>query len=65
MNFLGKDERLCECLFHNGGDISIVESYGPIRVWRTYITKEMLFESQKEDVYYQEAQDAINKVNKH
>ena len=64
MNFLSKEERLCECVYLEGGDIAIVESYGPVSVWRTFITKEMLFESQTEDFYYREAQDVINLVNK-
>ena len=64
MNFLSNSERLCECVYLEGGDISIVESYGPVSVWRTFITKEMLFESQTEDFYYREAQDVINLVNK-
>lgn len=64
MNFLSNSERLCECVYLEGGDISIVESYGPVSVWRTFITKEMLFESQTEDFYYQEAQGVINLVNK-
>ena len=64
MNFLINSERLCECVYLEGGDISIVESYGPVSVWRTFITKEMLFESQTEDFYYQEAQGVINLVNK-
>ena len=52
MNFLSKEERFCECVYLDEGDIAIVESYGPVSVWRTFISKEMLFESQKEDEYY-------------
>ena len=63
MNFLSKEERFCECVYLDEGDIAIVESYGPVSVWRTFISKEMLFESQKEDEYYKEAQDAIDIVN--
>lgn len=63
MNFLSKEERFCECVYLDEGDIAIVESYGPVSVWRTFISKEMLFESQKEDDYYKEAQDAIDIVN--
>lgn len=63
MNFLSKEERFCECVYLDDGDIAIVESYGPVSVWRTFISKEMLFESQKEDDYYKEAQDAIDIVN--
>lgn len=63
MNFLSKEERFCECVYLDEGDIAIVESYGPVSVWRTFISKEMLFKSQKEDDYYQEAQDAIDIVN--
>lgn len=64
MNFLSKEERFCECVYLDGGDISIVESYGPISVWRTFISKDMLFESQKADEYYRDAQSAIDFVNK-
>lgn len=63
MNFLSREERFCECVYLDEGDIAIVESYGPVSVWRTFISKEMLFESQKEDEYYKEAQDAIDIVN--
>ena len=63
MNFLSKEERFCECVYLDEGDIAIVESYGPVSVWRTFISKEMLFESQKEDDYYKDAQDAIDIVN--
>ena len=64
MNFLSKEERFCECVYLDEGDISIVESYGPVSVWRTFISKDMLFESQKEDECYKEAQTAIDIVNR-
>lgn len=35
------------------GDIAIVEQYGSIPVWRTFIAEEMLHDSQIEDPYYQ------------
>lgn len=63
MKFLSKEERFCECVYLDNGDIAIVESYGPVSVWRTFITKEMLFKSQKEDDYYKDAQDVIEIVN--
>ena len=63
MNFLSKEERFCECVYHEAGDISIVEAYGPISVWRTFISKDMLHESQKSDECYKYAQDTIELIN--
>ena len=34
------------------GDIAIVEQYGTIPVWRTFISREMLFENQVNDPTY-------------
>lgn len=63
MNFLSKEERFYECVYLDGGDIAIVEAYGPVSVWRTFISKEMLFKSQKEDECYKDAQGVIDSVN--
>lgn len=50
--FLPKENRRtkCECL--KNGDISIVEYYDNIAVYRTYITKDMLFKNQLNDTSY-------------
>ena len=45
------------------GDVAIIEMYGNIPVWRTYITHEMLYERQKEDPYYQALMNLIERNN--
>jgi hypothetical protein len=44
--FLQEGDKDYECSYFGDGDIAIVERYGVVPVWRTYITKEMLFKSQ-------------------
>lgn len=43
------------------GDVAIIEKYGNIPVWRTYISKDMLFEKQKTDPYYQALIEVIRR----
>lgn len=43
------------------GDVAIIEQYGNIPVWRTYISEEMLFEKQKSDPYYQALVEVIRR----
>lgn len=50
--FLPKENRKISCECFKNGDIAIVEYYDKITVWRTYITKEMLFDSQLNDPSY-------------
>ena len=50
--FLPKENRNIECFCFKTGDIAIVEKYDTIPVWRTYITEDMLFASQKNDTSY-------------
>jgi hypothetical protein len=50
--FLPKENRKVECVCFKTGDIAVVEKYDTIPVWRTYITEEMLFGSQKNDASY-------------
>ena len=46
------------------GDIAIVELYGNIPVWRTFISETMLYESQTSDPYYQLIKDMSAKQMK-
>lgn len=43
------------------GDIAIVEIYGNIPVWRTFISETMLYDSQVSDPYYQLIKDMSTK----
>lgn len=43
------------------GDIAIVEQYGSIPVWRTFISKEMLFEDQVNDPTYKMIKEMAEK----
>ncbi len=57
--FLQEGKKEVECSYLNDGDIAIVERYGPVPVWRTYVAKEMLFNSQREFVDKPEIQEGI------
>ena len=57
--FLQEGAKETECTYLNDGDIAIVERYGLVPVWRTYIAKEMLFDSQREFVDWPEIQEGI------
>lgn len=57
--FLQEGKKEVECSYLNDGDIAIVERYGPVPVWRTYVPKEMLFDSQREFVDKPEIQEGI------
>lgn len=57
--FLQEGEKEVECSYLNDGDVAIVERYGPVPVWRTYVPKEMLFDSQLEFVDKPEIQEGI------
>ena len=57
--FLQEGKKEVECSYLNDGDIAIVERYGPVPVWRTYVTKEMLFDSQLKFVDKPEIQEGI------
>ena len=50
--FLAKENRRISCECYKNGDIAIVEYYDKITVSRTYITKDMLFDSQLNDSSY-------------
>ena len=50
--FLAKENRRISCECYKNGDIAIVEYYDKITVSRTYITKDMLFDSQLNDPSY-------------
>ena len=52
--FLSKENRRISCECFKNGDIAIVEHYDKTTVWRTYITKDMLFSSQLNDSTYKE-----------
>ena len=43
------------------GDVAIVELYGKIPVWRTFISEAMLYDSQTNDPYYQLIKDMTSK----
>jgi hypothetical protein len=58
VNFLPKTNIRKDCACFKNGDIAIVEMYDFIPVWRTYITKEMLYDRQTQDASY------IEKVEK-
>lgn len=57
--FLQEGVKETECTYINDGDIAIVERYGLVPVWRTFIAKEMLFDSQREFVERPEIQEGI------
>ena len=57
--FLQEGKKEIECSYINDGDIAIVERYGPVPVWRTYVVKEMLFDSQRVFVDKPEIQEGI------
>lgn len=57
--FLQEGVKETECAYINDGDVAIVERYGLVPVWRTYISKEMLFDSQIEFVDKPEIQEGI------
>lgn len=57
--FLREGKKEIECVYINDGDIAIVERYGLVPVWRTFIPKEMLFESQREYVDRDDIQEGI------
>ena len=57
--FLQEGEKDYECSYIGDGDIAIVERYGVVPVWRTYITKEMLFKSQLDCINRTEMQEGI------
>ena len=46
------------------GDVAIVELYGKIPVWRTFISEAMLYDSQTNDPYYQLIKDMTSKQMK-
>lgn len=50
--FLSKENLRIECECFKNGDIAIVEHYDKVTVWRTYVTKEMLYDSQLNDPAY-------------
>jgi hypothetical protein len=43
------------------GDLAIVEQYGTIPVWRTFISKEMLFKDQVNDSAYKMVKERSEK----
>ena len=57
--FLQDGKKETECVYINDGDIAIVERYGPVPVWRTFIPKDMLFDSQREYVDRDDIQEGI------
>lgn len=57
--FLQEGEKDYECSYIGDGDIAIVERYGVVPVWRTYITKEMLFKSQTNYINRPDIQEGI------
>ena len=57
--FLSEGAKETECTYTGDGDIAIIERYGLVPVWRTYITKEMLFQTQADYINRQKIQEGI------
>ena len=58
--FLQEGEKVTECTYLNDGDIAIIERYGIVPVWRTFVSKDMLFKDQLDFVERPDVQDAIH-----
>ena len=57
--FLQEGKKETECSYLNDGDIAIVERYGPVPVWRTYVSKDMLFKEQLDFVDRPDIQEGV------
>ena len=63
-SFLNQDDFSVWYAASHRGDVAIVELYGKIPVWRTFISEAMLYDSQTNDPYYQLIKDMTSKQMK-
>ena len=57
--FLQEGPKDYECTYINDSDIAIVECYGNVPVWRTYISEEMLHKSQSDYINRPDIQEGV------